>query len=84
MQIWKNFSESSTGQLSAVTTAINVVGCVVRLFTTASEGGGDAMFRQYLVSLALNGTLMAQILWYARRAATPIAAATKRSFKKKA
>jgi mannose-P-dolichol utilization defect protein 1 len=49
-QIYKNFSDRSTGQLSVITYAANTLGCVARLFTTVQEGGGSAMFRQYVIS----------------------------------
>jgi hypothetical protein len=49
-QIFQNFSARSTGQLSVITYAANTLGCVARLFTTAQEGGGAAMFRQYVIS----------------------------------
>jgi hypothetical protein len=49
-QILQNFQARSTGQLSVITYAANTLGCVARLFTTAQEGGGAAMFRQYVIS----------------------------------
>ena len=47
-QILTNFRSWSTGQLSLITCSINVVGCIVRVFTTLSEGAGTAMLRQGL------------------------------------
>jgi mannose-P-dolichol utilization defect protein 1 len=49
-QILQNLQARSTGQLSVITYAANTLGCVARLFTTAQEGGGAAMFRQYVIS----------------------------------
>ena len=33
-----------------ITSAANTLGCVAGLFTTMQEGGGSAMFRQYVIS----------------------------------
>lgn len=70
-QIYKNWKEGGTGQLSIITCAINVVGCVARLFTTIQEAGGSAMLRNYIIALALNLTLVLQILIYAKPKRTP-------------
>jgi mannose-P-dolichol utilization defect protein 1 len=48
-QIYKNFKDKSTGQLSLITYGVNTVGCVARIFTTMQEGGGDAMLRSYIL-----------------------------------
>ena len=37
----------STGQLSVVTYAFNVVGCLARMYTSHAEGGGFAMIRGF-------------------------------------
>lgn len=63
-QIAKNFAAKSTGQLSLVTFGVNAAGCVARIFTSLQEGGGAAMVRAYCLGLALNATLVAQILAY--------------------
>jgi hypothetical protein len=52
-QIYKNFSDKSTGQLSIITFAANTLGCIARLFTTMQEGGGSAMMRSYALSECL-------------------------------
>ena len=49
-QIYKNWKAKSTGHLSLVTCTINVVGCIVRLFTTLQANGGATMLRSYAVS----------------------------------
>eukprot|EP00195_Chlamydomonas_chlamydogama_P005418 CAMPEP_0202892850 /NCGR_PEP_ID=MMETSP1392-20130828/2526_1 /ASSEMBLY_ACC=CAM_ASM_000868 /TAXON_ID=225041 /ORGANISM="Chlamydomonas chlamydogama, Strain SAG 11-48b" /LENGTH=234 /DNA_ID=CAMNT_0049576957 /DNA_START=131 /DNA_END=836 /DNA_ORIENTATION=- len=66
-QIIKNFASCSTGQLSIITYFINLVGSIVRIFTTIQEGGGPAMLRQYLISLGLNGTIVLQILLFGNK-----------------
>ncbi|GLI63895.1 hypothetical protein VaNZ11_007016, partial [Volvox africanus] len=63
-QVVKNFTARSTGTLSGITAAINVLGCVVRIFTTLQAGGGPAMLRSYTVSLIINATLLLQIIAY--------------------
>ncbi|GFR42589.1 hypothetical protein Agub_g3516 [Astrephomene gubernaculifera] len=73
-QVFKNFSSGSTGALSGLTTAINVVGCCVRLFTTQQAGGGAAMMRGYVVSLIINATLLVQIILYRKKTAAVLAA----------
>ncbi len=66
-QIVANAKAKSTGQLSLVTYAANFCGACARIFTSATEGGGAALVRSYALSAALNGTLVAQILAYAKK-----------------
>lgn len=47
-QIIKNFRDRSTGQLSSITTTINVVGCIVRIFTSMQDGA-TALLRQFVI-----------------------------------
>ncbi|KAG2497387.1 hypothetical protein HYH03_004544 [Edaphochlamys debaryana] len=68
-QVFKNFAAGSTGTLSGITAGINVVGCVVRLFTTMQAKGGAAMLRGYIVSLVINGILVVQIFLYRKNTA---------------
>lgn len=63
-QIITNLKNQSTGQLSLATSAINLCGGLARIFTSITEGAGAAMVRTYVISLFLNGTLVAQILLY--------------------
>ncbi|GAX78466.1 hypothetical protein CEUSTIGMA_g5905.t1 [Chlamydomonas eustigma] len=63
-QIWANLKNGGTGQLSFTTCFISTVGCVARVYTTIAAKAGDAMLRQFLIALLLNGTLVAQILVY--------------------
>ncbi|KAF5835918.1 hypothetical protein DUNSADRAFT_6675, partial [Dunaliella salina] len=64
-QIHSNWRTKNTGQLSLVTCCINTLGCVVRIFTSITEGAGLAMVRGYSISLLLNAILVAQIFMYA-------------------
>lgn len=67
-QIYKNFTEKNTGQLSLATNGINVIGGAARIFTTFQEGGGPAMLRSYLLAITLNLTVVIQILMYKNKA----------------
>lgn len=66
-QIYQNFKNRSTGQLSLITYSVNFLGCIARIFTTLQEGGGAAMLRNFILSLVLNGILVAQILMYGNK-----------------
>lgn len=64
-QIWLNFRNGSTGQLSAITVGLTFLGSVARVFTTLQEMPDDAMMvASFGIASALNGVLMAQVLWY--------------------
>lgn len=67
-QIYSNFKSKSTGQLSAVTYGANALGAVARVYTSLSAGkSGLAMVRSYALGAALNATILAQILIYAKK-----------------
>ncbi|GIL46114.1 hypothetical protein Vafri_3175 [Volvox africanus] len=74
-QVVKNFTGRSTGTLSGITAAINVLGCVVRIFTTLQAGGGPVMLRNYAVSLIINAMLLLQIIAYRKNTAAQLKAA---------
>lgn len=62
-QILLNFKAGCTGQLSALTTAMRFVGCLVRTATTLARLRGDPwVLSAYLVSASLTGVLLAQVL----------------------
>lgn len=63
-QIYKNFRAQATGQLSLTTSAINTLGAVIRIFTSLTDKAGAAMVRTYVLSLIMNSTLLAQILYF--------------------
>ncbi|GLC34137.1 hypothetical protein PLESTB_000841400 [Pleodorina starrii] len=73
-QVVKNFSARSTGTLSGITAGINVLGCVVRIFTTLQAGGGPVMLRSYVVSLVINAALLLQIIAYRKNTAAQLQA----------
>lgn len=63
-QIYTNYREQSTGQLAFLTTALNAVGSLARVFTTVQEVGDPIMLFGIGVSVLLNGVLLAQMAWY--------------------
>jgi hypothetical protein len=63
-QIWSNWTSGSTGQLSATTCIINLIGCIVRIFTTISENAGVAMLR--FVSIAFDNAILMTCLCQCR------------------
>ena len=48
-QIYKNFASKSTGQLSLATCLINLVGALIRIFTSLVAKAGGAMMRAFLL-----------------------------------
>lgn len=69
-QIRQNFLLKSTSHLSEITVGANVVGSLIRLFTTVQDfdrlGRDYVLLAGYFSSFALNATLVGQILYYRR------------------
>ena len=63
-QIWTNYSNSSTGQLSAITIFLVFAGSAARIFTSIQETGDQMMIIQYLVATLCNAILSFQMLYY--------------------
>ncbi|KAJ3200107.1 hypothetical protein HDU83_007644 [Entophlyctis luteolus] len=61
-QIHANYSAGTTGQLSAITVALQFLGTAVRIFTTLREVKDQIVLVSYLISTVLNGILFAQVL----------------------
>jgi PQ loop repeat len=61
----------STGQLSIITTAANLLGALARIFTTIHEGGSAAMVRGYMLGATMSTILISQILYYGRKPGKP-------------
>lgn len=59
-------AQGKTGQLSLITTFLVFIGSLIRIFTSLKEGGGAAMIRGFLTGTIINGTLLAQILYYGK------------------
>jgi len=64
LQIGTNLKNGHTGQLSFITSLMQVAGCTARIFTTIQETGDALMLQQFLLATTLNGIILAQILWY--------------------
>ena len=85
-QIISNFSRKSTGQLAVVTVALNSLGSMARVFTTAMEVKDTLVLTGMISGATLNAILLAQMIWYWNSkgaAAGSKAGANKASQKKK-
>lgn len=63
-QIYENFRNKSTGQLSFVTSFLSFVGCVVRAFTSVQEKAPGSMLVGCLLGILTHGTVCSQIIAY--------------------
>ena len=68
-QIIANYQSKSTGVLSRITVALQLIGLIVRLLTVIVETGDKAKITMNLMGLCLNGTIMLQILIYSENTA---------------
>lgn len=64
MQIFTNFLNQSTGQLSLITILLQFVGGAARILTTLQETGDAITVVMYVVSTCTNGILLAQMYYY--------------------
>lgn len=63
-QIWENYKNKSTGELSFVTCFMNLAGSVARVFTSIQENAPTSMVMGSVLSVLTNGTISVQILVY--------------------
>jgi len=63
-QIWQNFSNKSTGQLSFLTNFMNFGGSLVRVFTSIQEEAPKSVLLGSILGIATNAALLSQILLY--------------------
>lgn len=63
-QIFETFSVKHTGNLSIVTTGMNLVGAVIRILTTMKETGDIVVISGYLLSGSLNLMMFIQYWMY--------------------
>ncbi|XP_043711241.1 mannose-P-dolichol utilization defect 1 protein homolog 2 [Telopea speciosissima] len=63
-QIWENYSNKSTGELSFLTSFMNVGGSIVRVFTSIQEKAPTSVILGSMIGIVLNGTILSQILLY--------------------
>jgi mannose-P-dolichol utilization defect protein 1 len=67
-QLKQNFERQSAGGYSPITASLASVGCTIRLFTTFELANGDPLLLvNYGVALALNLSLLLQIIYYAQK-----------------
>eukprot|EP00262_Sarcandra_glabra_P006464 TRINITY_DN1877_c1_g1_i1.p1 TRINITY_DN1877_c1_g1~~TRINITY_DN1877_c1_g1_i1.p1 ORF type:complete len:238 (-),score=26.64 TRINITY_DN1877_c1_g1_i1:226-939(-) len=63
-QIWKNFTNKSTGELSFLTCFMNFAGSIVRVFTSMQEKAPMSMILGSVMGIVMNGTILSQMLLY--------------------
>ncbi|CAE6249695.1 unnamed protein product [Arabidopsis arenosa] len=63
-QIWKNFRNKSTGQLSFLTCLMNFGGAMARVFTSIQEKAPLSMLMGIVLAIFTNGIIMSQMLLY--------------------
>lgn len=61
-QILSNFRLGSTGQLSAFLVFNSLLGCLARVYTTATETGDDVLWWGFVGAAVLNGVIALQML----------------------
>lgn len=59
-QIWLNWRQKSTGELSIIMFIANALGCLIRVFTTLSLTGDMILLFSAALHLVLNGIIIAQ------------------------
>ncbi|CAD5229500.1 unnamed protein product [Bursaphelenchus okinawaensis] len=64
IQIWTNYKQGSTGQLSPISVTLAFLGCVARIFTSIQETGDNLVIISYVVATTLNFILVAQLVIY--------------------
>uniref|UniRef100_A0A1J3DLT3 Mannose-P-dolichol utilization defect 1 protein homolog n=1 Tax=Noccaea caerulescens TaxID=107243 RepID=A0A1J3DLT3_NOCCA len=68
-QIWKNFKNKSTGELSFLTFFMNFAGSIVRVFTCIQENAPRSILTGFALGVFTNGTILSQILLYQKKPA---------------
>ncbi|KAJ7958196.1 mannose-P-dolichol utilization defect 1 protein-like 2 [Quillaja saponaria] len=63
-QIWENFSNKSTGQLSFLTSLMNTAGSMVRVFTSIQEKAPTSVLLGSVIGIGTNLTILSQIIMY--------------------
>ncbi|XP_066587760.1 mannose-P-dolichol utilization defect 1 protein homolog [Prorops nasuta] len=64
MQAYTNYSNGSTGQLSAATCFMLFFGSLARIFTSIQETGDKTMILMYICSTSANAVIAGQLLYY--------------------
>lgn len=63
-QIWKNFKNKSTGQLSFLTWLMSFGGAMVRVFTSIQEKAPTSVVMGSTMGALMNGIILSQIILY--------------------
>ncbi|CAK9135358.1 unnamed protein product [Ilex paraguariensis] len=63
-QIWKNFKNKSTGELSFLTSLMNFGGSTARVFTSIQEKAPTSVILGSAKAILTNGTILSQIIIY--------------------
>lgn len=63
-QVWETFRVKNTGNLSVVTTSMNLVGSLIRILTTLQETGDIVVLGGYLLSGGLSFVMFVQYWLY--------------------
>lgn len=66
-QIWENFSNKSTGELSFLTCFMNFAGSIVRVFTSMQEKAPTSVVMGSALGVVTNGTILSQIILYQKK-----------------
>jgi mannose-P-dolichol utilization defect protein 1 len=82
-QIYENFKNKSTGQLSFMTSFMSFAGCMVRTFTSVQENAPLSMLVGCLLGVLTHGTICAQIVAYASSSSSSSSEAVKTEKKAK-
>jgi mannose-P-dolichol utilization defect protein 1 len=64
MQVFSNYQNGHTGQLSAITVFLLAAGALIRVFTSIQETGDMVIIATYSVSSCVNLLLAFQVLYY--------------------
>ncbi|KAK1392423.1 Mannose-P-dolichol utilization defect 1 protein-like [Heracleum sosnowskyi] len=68
-QIYENFKNRSTGELSFLTSLMNSAGSLVRVFTSIQENAPTSVVAGSVVGIVTNGIILSQIMAYQKRPA---------------
>ena len=63
-QVYNNWVNSSTGQLSAMTVFLQTAGSFARVFTTIQEVSDLAILTSFLLATSLNMVVTVQMFYY--------------------
>ncbi|VDL92974.1 unnamed protein product [Schistocephalus solidus] len=72
LQIWANFRNGSTGQLSVITVALMTAGSLARIFTSIQETSDPLIIMNYVASSTANLIILAQIACYWNNELPPV------------